>query len=118
MIDCQVRSGVRRISFMTRKSRELDVRKVGPKQSSRTKLLETQSELMEEIMTCRPLYPHELRDDPDFSWLLANFREKNPNYILIDLPAQPVVLVAGSVHALAALPQGPSAEAEAKASAK
>jgi len=69
-------------------------------------------------MTCRPLYPHELRDDPDFSWLIANFREKNPNYILVDNPSQPVVLVAGSVEVMAVLPRATESTPEAKSSPK
>ena len=40
----------------------------------------------------RPLYPHEI-GDPDFFWLISNFREKHPEYKLIETPGLPVVLV-------------------------
>lgn len=40
----------------------------------------------------RPLYPHEI-GDPDFFWLISNFREKHPEFKLIETPGLPVVLV-------------------------
>lgn len=40
----------------------------------------------------RPLYPHEL-GDPDFFWLISSFREKNPTYVLLEIPSLPVVLI-------------------------
>lgn len=40
----------------------------------------------------RPVYPHELCD-PDFSWLLTNFQESNPNYKPVERGCLPVVLI-------------------------
>jgi hypothetical protein len=40
----------------------------------------------------RPVYPYELHD-PDFSWLLDNFRENNPQFTLHENPCQPLVLL-------------------------
>lgn len=39
----------------------------------------------------RPVYSHELTD-PDFSWLLSNFQESHPNYVLVESPCLPLVL--------------------------
>ena len=39
----------------------------------------------------RPVYSHELTD-PDFSWLLSNFQESHPNYVLVETPCLPLVL--------------------------
>ena len=40
----------------------------------------------------RPVYPHELCD-PDFSWLITNFQESNPNYRPVERGCLPVVLI-------------------------
>ncbi|MCB0318737.1 MAG: hypothetical protein KDD56_08260 [Bdellovibrionales bacterium] len=40
----------------------------------------------------RPVYPHELID-PDFSWLISNFQENNPEYCSIDNSVLPVVFI-------------------------
>lgn len=42
----------------------------------------------------RPIYPHELKD-PDFSWLISNYTEKNPRSILVDRSLTPIVLLCG-----------------------
>jgi hypothetical protein len=39
----------------------------------------------------RPVYPHELVD-PDFAWLISNFKEKRPSYQCLDLALLPIVL--------------------------
>ena len=40
----------------------------------------------------RPIYPYEL-SDPDFSWLISNFLETNPEYTAIESTCLPVVFV-------------------------
>ncbi len=40
----------------------------------------------------RPLYPHEL-GDPDFAWLINNFQEQNPHFVLVDHRLAPVILI-------------------------
>lgn len=40
----------------------------------------------------RPIYPHEL-SDPDFSWLITNFRENFPNYVGIESSLLPVAFI-------------------------
>ena len=40
----------------------------------------------------RAIYTHELAD-PDFSWLIQNFRENNPSYGLIEISGVPLVLL-------------------------
>ena len=40
----------------------------------------------------RPVYPHEL-SDPDFSWLISNFQENNPEYSPIESSTLPVVFI-------------------------
>lgn len=43
----------------------------------------------------RPVYTYEL-SDPDLSWLVSNFQENNPNYILIENSCLPVSFVLGA----------------------
>jgi hypothetical protein len=43
----------------------------------------------------RPVYTYEL-SDPDFSWLVSNFQENNPNYIIVENSCLPVSFVKGS----------------------
>ncbi|RMG39819.1 MAG: hypothetical protein D6719_12415 [Candidatus Dadabacteria bacterium] len=40
----------------------------------------------------RPVYPYEL-SDPDFTWLINNFQENNPDYCPIENSILPVVFV-------------------------
>ncbi|MCB0352765.1 MAG: hypothetical protein KDD64_04545 [Bdellovibrionales bacterium] len=41
----------------------------------------------------RPIYPYEL-NDPDFSWLMNNFRDTHPEYMVVEDSCLPIVLVA------------------------
>jgi len=41
----------------------------------------------------RPVYPHELCD-PDFAWLIANFREQHPEFVSVESTFLPIVLIA------------------------
>ena len=41
----------------------------------------------------RPVYPHEMCD-PDFAWLISNFKEQNPSYISVESTFLPLVLIA------------------------
>jgi len=43
----------------------------------------------------RAIYNHEVTD-PDYSWLISHFREKNPKYVLVDVTGSPLVLVEGA----------------------
>ncbi|MBN8547990.1 MAG: hypothetical protein J0M12_01605 [Deltaproteobacteria bacterium] len=43
----------------------------------------------------RPVYTYEL-SDPDLSWLVSNFQENNPNYILVENSCLPVSFFKGS----------------------
>ncbi len=40
----------------------------------------------------RPVYPHEMCD-PDFSWLVSNFKEQHPEFILVESTFLPIVLI-------------------------
>ena len=40
----------------------------------------------------RPIYPHEV-SDPDFAWLISNFQDSNPQYVLVELTSLPLVFV-------------------------
>ena len=40
----------------------------------------------------RPLYTHELHD-PDFAWLISNFREMNPDYTSVEVALLPVIFI-------------------------
>jgi hypothetical protein len=40
----------------------------------------------------RAIYQHEL-SDPDFSWLINNFRETHPNVLVVESSCLPVILV-------------------------
>ena len=40
----------------------------------------------------RPIYSHEL-GDPDFAWLISNYRDANPTFSLIDLSGLPVTFI-------------------------
>ena len=40
----------------------------------------------------RAIYTHEL-GDPDYSWLLQNFREAFPHYALLEVTGIPLVLI-------------------------
>lgn len=42
----------------------------------------------------RAIYNHEVTD-PDYSWLISHFRERNPQYVLVDVTGSPLVLVEG-----------------------
>ncbi len=44
----------------------------------------------------RPLYTHELHD-PDFAWLLSNFREMNPDFCSVEVALLPVVFFKSSL---------------------
>jgi hypothetical protein len=43
------------------------------------------------VTVARPVYSHELTD-PDFSWLLSNYHESHPNYVLVESACLPLVL--------------------------
>lgn len=43
----------------------------------------------------RPIYNYELTD-PDFSWLISNFKENNPSYTLIESSGLPIVFISCS----------------------
>jgi hypothetical protein len=53
----------------------------------------------------RPVYPYELHD-PDFCWLIDNFRENNPQYIMYEDTCLPLVFIetGGIAATLAGLP--------------
>ena len=40
----------------------------------------------------RPVYPYEL-GDPDFTWLISNFRENNPTFTPVENTCLPVVFI-------------------------
>lgn len=40
----------------------------------------------------RPIYPHEL-EDPDFAWLISNFKENNPTCSPVENTCLPVVFI-------------------------
>ncbi|MCO6430769.1 MAG: hypothetical protein J5J00_07900 [Deltaproteobacteria bacterium] len=40
----------------------------------------------------RPIYSYEL-SDPDFSWLISNFRENHPDYSALESSSLPVVFI-------------------------
>ena len=40
----------------------------------------------------RPVYPYEL-GDPDFTWLISNFRDNNPEYSVVEDTCLPVVFI-------------------------
>ena len=40
----------------------------------------------------RPIYSYEL-GDPDFSWLISNFRESRPEYTLVESDSLPLVFI-------------------------
>lgn len=40
----------------------------------------------------RPIFPHEV-SDPDFAWLISNFQDSNPQYVLVELTSLPLVFV-------------------------
>lgn len=43
----------------------------------------------------RAIYQHELTD-PDFSWLINNFRENRGNVLVVESSCLPVVLIMGN----------------------
>ncbi len=46
----------------------------------------------------RPVYPHELCD-PDFAWLISNFKEDHPEYVSVESTFLPLVLISvGTVN--------------------
>ena len=51
----------------------------------------------------RPLYPYEL-GDPDFAWLLSNFTEQHPGYVMLDSTCLPVVFIKTQTDGVAQLP--------------
>ena len=40
----------------------------------------------------RPVYPHELVD-PDFTWLITNYRENHPQSVPVESTCLPVVFI-------------------------
>jgi|1048.fasta_scaffold19784_2 hypothetical protein len=40
----------------------------------------------------RPVYPHELCD-PDFQWLISNYKETHPNTVTIESTFLPLILI-------------------------
>lgn len=46
----------------------------------------------------RPIYNYEL-SDPDFSWLINNFKETHPEYSLIESSGLPLVFVSSAIEA-------------------
>lgn len=42
----------------------------------------------------RPVYPHEMCD-PDFAWLVSNYREQNPDHVVVESTFLPIVLLSG-----------------------
>ena len=40
----------------------------------------------------RPIYNYEL-SDPDFSWLVTNFKENNPNHTIVDTSGVPISFI-------------------------
>ena len=40
----------------------------------------------------RPIFPYEM-GDPDFSWLLTTYQENNPEFVAVEDPCLPVILV-------------------------
>ena len=40
----------------------------------------------------RPIFPYELTD-PDFTWLIGNYRENNPKSISVESTCLPVVFI-------------------------
>ena len=40
----------------------------------------------------RPIYTYELAD-PDFSWLISNFKENNPQHVSIESSNLPIVFI-------------------------
>lgn len=40
----------------------------------------------------RPIYSYEL-EDPDFAWLISNFKENNPHSTIVETSCLPVVFI-------------------------
>ncbi len=40
----------------------------------------------------RPVYPHELCD-PDFQWLISNYKESHPNLLVVESTFLPLILI-------------------------
>ncbi len=40
----------------------------------------------------RPVYPHELCD-PDFQWLISNYKENHPNLVMVESTFLPLILI-------------------------
>lgn len=40
----------------------------------------------------RPVYPYEL-GDPDFSWLVTNFADQNPQYCQVEISNNPLTFI-------------------------
>lgn len=59
----------------------------------------------------RPVYPYELHD-PDFSWLIDNFRENHPKYLMLEDTCLPLIFVetGGMGAVLASMPLETEAE--------
>lgn len=67
----------------------------------------------------RPVYQHELINDPDFIWLLESFQENRPEYRALEHEALPIVLIKEihrdqSLSALPPPPEKPALPAPAK----
>ena len=66
----------------------------------------------------RPVYPYEL-GDPDFSWLISNFQENNPQFCVVEDSCLPIVFIEdateGASSGMQLLPPS-SSEDTAKAS--
>ncbi len=57
----------------------------------------------------RPFYPHEA-DDPDLDWLVSNFLYERPDYVPVEVPSLPLLLL--PYHEEKQLPALPPANAE------
>ncbi len=58
----------------------------------------------------RPFYPHEA-EDPDLDWLVSNFLYERPDYMPVEAPMLPMLLLPfreGTDKAPKALPQPPT----------
>ncbi len=42
----------------------------------------------------RPVYPHEMCD-PDFAWLISNYKEQHSEFVAVESTFLPIVLIQG-----------------------
>ena len=61
----------------------------------------------------RAIYPHELAD-PDFAWLISNFRDNNPDYAMVEASCLPVSLVSGAPTEIAIIEESAAKNKEAQ----